>query len=62
MTEDAKTNEVIDGLADFFATSYRTPVFRRPDEVGLAYEDVYFPSLDGVPLEAGSSQPTPTAW
>lgn len=51
MTEDAKTNEVIDGLADFFATSYRTPVFRRPDEVGLAYEDVYFPSLDGVPLE-----------
>ena len=51
MTEDTKSNEVIDGLADFFATSYRTPVFRRPDEVGLAYEDVFFPSLDGVPLE-----------
>jgi len=24
---------------------------RRPDEVGLEYEDVTFPSMDGVPLE-----------
>jgi hypothetical protein len=29
----------------------RAPVLRRPDEVGLEYEDVYFPSIDGVPLE-----------
>ncbi|NYJ08058.1 alpha/beta hydrolase family protein [Petropleomorpha daqingensis] len=29
----------------------RAPVLRRPDEVGLAYEDVTFPSMDGVPLE-----------
>ena len=29
----------------------RAPVLRRPDEVGLNYEDVFFPSMDGVPLE-----------
>ena len=29
----------------------RAPVLRRPDEVGLDYEDVLFPSMDGVPLE-----------
>jgi uncharacterized protein len=27
------------------------PVLRRPDEVGLDYEDVTFPSIDDVPLE-----------
>jgi pimeloyl-ACP methyl ester carboxylesterase len=46
-----EANTVIDGLADFFAHSVRTPVLRRPDEYGLAYEDVFFPSMDGVPLE-----------
>lgn len=29
----------------------RAPVLRRPDEVGLEYENVTFPSMDGVPLE-----------
>lgn len=29
----------------------RAPVLRRPEEVGLEYEDVFFPSLDGIPLE-----------
>jgi pimeloyl-ACP methyl ester carboxylesterase len=47
----AKSNEIIDGLATFFARSKRAPVLRRPDEVGLPYEDVFFPSMDGVPLE-----------
>lgn len=41
----------MDGLADFFATGARTPILRRPDELGLAYEDVFFPSMDGVTLE-----------
>lgn len=48
---DKQSEEVIRGLADFFAKSYRTPVFRRPDEYGLEYEDVFFPSMDGVSLE-----------
>lgn len=43
--------QIIDGLADFFAKSIRTPILRRPDEYGMAYEDVFFPSLDGVGLE-----------
>lgn len=50
MTEPVISPEM-QGMADFFAHSYRTPVLRRPDEVGLAYEDVFFPSMDGVALE-----------
>lgn len=46
-----EAQKVIDGLAEFFAKSHRAPVLRRPDEYGLAYEDVFFPSLDGVGLE-----------
>lgn len=38
-------------MADFFATSTRTPILRRPDEYGLTYEDVFFPSQDGVTLD-----------
>jgi pimeloyl-ACP methyl ester carboxylesterase len=41
----------IQGMAEFFAKSYRTPILRRPDEYGLEYEDVFFPSMDGVALE-----------
>jgi hypothetical protein len=48
---DAQAEQVINGLAEFFAKSMRTPILRRPDELGLRYEDVFFPSLDGVPLE-----------
>jgi uncharacterized protein len=44
-------DQIIDGLADFFAKSMRTPVLRRPDEYGMPYQDVFFPSLDGVGLE-----------
>jgi len=29
----------------------RAPLLRRPSDVGLSYEDVTFPSMDGVPLE-----------
>ncbi|MFF8717184.1 alpha/beta hydrolase family protein [Streptomyces sp. NPDC015184] len=38
-------------LARGFAFTRRVPVLRRPDEYGLAYEDVTFPSQDGTPLE-----------
>lgn len=43
--------EGLDGMVDFFHYGVRSPVYRRPDEVGLDYEDVFFQSLDGVPLE-----------
>lgn len=29
----------------------RSPILRKPGEYGLEYEDVFFPSMDGVPLE-----------
>ena len=48
---DAASNPVMDGMAEFFAKSYRTPILRKPDEYGMEYEDVFFPSLDGVALE-----------
>ncbi|MFI5619725.1 alpha/beta hydrolase [Streptomyces sp. NPDC051567] len=38
-------------LARTLAFSIRTPIMRRPDEYGLAYEDVHFPSQDGTTLE-----------
>ncbi|HVH41823.1 MAG TPA: alpha/beta hydrolase [Labilithrix sp.] len=42
---------VAEQTAELLAHGLRTPVLRRPDEVGLQYEDVFFPSLDGVPLD-----------
>ncbi|KAL3471622.1 alpha/beta-hydrolase [Aspergillus californicus] len=41
----------IDPMAQLFAHSMRSPILRRPSEEGLEYEDVWFPSLDGVVLE-----------
>lgn len=47
-----KLHPVIEAYAQLFKTGVRTPVLRRPDEYGMAYEDMYFPSDDGVPLDA----------
>ncbi|MDJ1175981.1 alpha/beta hydrolase family protein [Roseofilum capinflatum] len=40
-------------LAEFAVRPmFRTPVHKKPDEYGITdYEDIYFPSDDGVPLE-----------
>ena len=43
--------QFIQQLAMGLAKPQRTPILKRPDDVGLDYEDVFFPSLDGVPLE-----------
>jgi esterase/lipase len=37
-------------LAEGLSKPMRTPVLRRPDELGMEYEDVFFPALDGVVL------------
>jgi pimeloyl-ACP methyl ester carboxylesterase len=34
-----------------FTASKRTPVLRWPNEYGLAYEEIFFPALDGVTIE-----------
>ena len=38
-------------IADGFRAWPRAPIMHRPDEEGMEYEDVTFPSQDGVPLE-----------
>lgn len=43
--------EQVDQMVQFFANGLRSPVCRRPSEVRLDYEDVFFPSMDGVTLE-----------
>lgn len=43
---------MIEQYAQLFKTGARTPVLKRPSDVGLEYEETFFPSLDGIPLEA----------
>ncbi|GMA14266.1 alpha/beta hydrolase [Deinococcus metallilatus] len=47
-----KLHPMIEAYAQMFAHGARTPVLRRPSDIGLEYEEVFFPSLDGIPLEA----------
>lgn len=37
--------------AKLFKTGVRTPVMRRPSDYGMEYEDCFFPSMEGVPLD-----------
>lgn len=50
-TDDARVTETLQKMADSFVDWPRAPIHHRPSEVGLDYEDVTFPSEDGVPLE-----------
>lgn len=51
--EAANQLEALTGqYAQLFKEGARTPVLRRPSDYGMAYEDHFFPSADGVPLEA----------
>lgn len=43
---------IIDGVIAGYRQQPRSPVLKTPASQGLAYEDVTFPSEDGVPLEA----------
>jgi uncharacterized protein len=43
---------LIERYAQMFAHGARTPVLTRPSDIGLNYEETFFPSLDGIPLEA----------
>jgi alpha/beta superfamily hydrolase len=44
-------SQALDKLAKGFVEWPRAPVLHRPDEAGLDYEDVFFPSEDGTPLQ-----------
>ena len=44
--------ETLCKVADGFAHPLRAPILHTPEELGLDFEDVTFPSADGVPIEA----------
>lgn len=47
----SEVSEYLDKLARSFVEWPRAPILHTPEEVGLAYENIFFPSEDGVPLE-----------
>lgn len=49
---DAEVTAIIHGIAEGFTRQVRSPILKTPKDAGLAFEDVTFPSEDGVPLEA----------
>lgn len=50
-TYSQESNDLIDGLLATYTKPFRSPVLGTPADVGLDYEDVFFPSEDGVGLE-----------
>ncbi|GLS24937.1 alpha/beta hydrolase family protein [Marinibactrum halimedae] len=44
-------NFLMKKVAKVIADVPRTPILRRPDEYGMAYEEITFPSSDGIVLE-----------
>ena len=49
---EAEIAKKITDLADEFAHPMRAPLLKTPADYGLEFEEVTFPSQDGVPLEA----------
>lgn len=45
------THFLMSKVAKMIAQVPRTPILRRPDEYGMAFQDVYFPAADGINLE-----------
>lgn len=50
-TTDRTAPQIVAGLATAFAHPVRAPILRRPDDYGMAYEDVRFASEDGTTLD-----------
>lgn len=44
-------DRILNQMADSFGPQLRSPIWHSPSEESLDYEDVTFPSSDGVPLE-----------
>ncbi|KAG9751917.1 alpha/beta-hydrolase, partial [Aureobasidium melanogenum] len=43
--------ELVESYAQLFKNGQRSPALRRPDQYGMRYEDIWFPSLDGTILQ-----------
>jgi uncharacterized protein len=52
MTSETAYEQTITSLAEGLARSSRAPLLSTPADAGLEFEDVTYPSADGVPLEA----------
>jgi pimeloyl-ACP methyl ester carboxylesterase len=52
LLSDEQSTKVIHAVANSFRQQPRAPILGTPADVNLEYEDVTFPSEDGVPLEA----------
>ena len=48
---EAQAEQILERFAEGFSFQRRSPLLHTPAEYGLAYENVTFPSHDGVPLE-----------
>ena len=49
--DKSQEDALIDQIAKGVSYSFRTPILRRPSDYGMAYEDVFFPAMDGVMLD-----------
>ncbi len=47
-----KLDPLTQQYAGLFKTGLRTPVLRKPSDYAMEFEECWFPSMDGVPLEA----------
>ncbi len=50
--DEPQIQKLIKDLANTFAHPIRSPLLRKPEEYDLEYDEVFFPAMDGVPLEA----------
>lgn len=46
-----EADAIVEGIVNTFGRPFRAPVIGSPSDFGLAFEEVTFPSQDGVPLE-----------
>jgi uncharacterized protein len=46
-----EANAMVDAIVNTFSRPFRSPVLGTPADLGLVFEEVTFPSRDGVPLE-----------
>ena len=49
--DKVQEDTLIDQIAKGVSYSFRTPILKRPSDHGMAYEDVFFPAIDGVMLD-----------
>jgi hypothetical protein len=55
MSSTEAINNFVEGYAQLFKTGQRSPILRRPDEYGMEYEDIFFPSLMELLYKDGPS-------